>query len=156
MSVKSKDSNSPTLKDHQTASAVSAPLGEGVSVDVPVSLDKAVLIAPARGVSGELSRQLHVALQNFTSSFSATTTSSSSPSLAFAHIRDLYPHFQYSDLAAHPAIVVLPYQVSFMSLFEFYRMEIPLFVPSLDLLTDWHMTYKVLPLELVDLAQSIH
>ena len=80
------------------------------------------------------------------------TTSSSSPSLAFAHIRDLYPHFQYSDLAAHPAIVVLPYQVSFMSLFEFYRMEIPLFVPSLDLLTDWHMTYKVLPLELVGLA----
>ena len=64
MSVKGKDSNSPTLKDRQTASAVYVPLGEGVSVDA-VSLDKAVLIAPARGVSGELSRQLHVALQNF-------------------------------------------------------------------------------------------
>jgi len=140
--VKSKETNSPsTLKDyHRTASAVSTPLREeGV-----VSLDKAVLIAPARGVSGELSRQLHAALQNFiTSSSRSTAITASSQTLTFAHIRDLYPHFQYSDLASHPAIAVLPYQVSFMSLFEFYRMEIPLFVPSLDLLTDWHMTYKV-------------
>ena len=44
--------------------------------------------------------------------------------LSFAHIRDLYPHFQYEDLAGHPAMVILPYQVSFMSLFEFYRMEV--------------------------------
>jgi len=141
--VKSKETNSPfTLKDHhRTASALSTPLREeGV-----VSLDKAVLIAPARGVSGELSRQLHAALQNFiTSSSRSTAITASSQTLTFAHIRDLYPHFQYSDLASHPAIVVLPYQVSFMSLFEFYRMEIPLFVPSLDLLTDWHMTYKVM------------
>jgi hypothetical protein len=31
-----------------------------------------------------------------------------------------------------------------MSLFEFYRMEIPLFVPSPALLADWHMAYGVL------------
>jgi hypothetical protein len=31
-----------------------------------------------------------------------------------------------------------------MSLFEFYRMEIPLFVPSPELLTEWHIKYAVL------------
>jgi hypothetical protein len=59
-------------------------------------------------------------------------------------IRDLYPHFQYSDLAAHPAMVILPYQVSFMSLFEFYRMQIPLFAPSPALLTRWHLELHML------------
>lgn len=27
------------------------------------------------------------------------------------HIRDLYPSFRYTDLAAHPAVILLPYQV---------------------------------------------
>jgi hypothetical protein len=31
--------------------------------------------------------------------------------LKLAHIRDLYAHFEYSDLVRHPAIIVLPYQV---------------------------------------------
>jgi len=31
---------------------------------------------------------------------------------------------------------------SFMSFFEFYRLEVPMFVPSPDLLTEWHMTYR--------------
>lgn len=68
----------------------------------------------------------------------------SRPNLTFAPIRDLYPHFEYADLANHPAIVVLPYQVSFMSFFEFYRMEIPLFVPSVALLTEWQIKYNIL------------
>ena len=59
-------------------------------------------------------------------------------------IRDLYAHFQYRDLSSHPAIVLLPYQVSFMSLFEFYRMQIPLFVPSPRMLTRWHLKHRVL------------
>lgn len=59
-------------------------------------------------------------------------------------VRDIYTHFEYSDLAAHPAIVILPYQVSFMSLFEFYRMQIPLFVPTPELLTKWHLDYNML------------
>ena len=32
-------------------------------------------------------------------------------SLIFTPIRDLYPHFLYTDIAAHPAVVILPYQV---------------------------------------------
>jgi hypothetical protein len=46
-------------------------------------------------------------------------------------IRELYPkHFEYSKLSTFFAIVLLPYQVSFMSFFEFYRMNIPIFVPT--------------------------
>jgi hypothetical protein len=41
-------------------------------------------------------------------------------------------------------MVILPYQVSFMSLFEFYRMQIPLFAPSPALLTRWHLELHML------------
>ena len=121
---------------------------------------KEILIAPARGVNGYLSKQLTHTLQTFNSQRPSTVPAArggtpsvrggntstpllSSP-LSLAHIRDLYPHFEYTDLAAHPALVILPYQVSFMSLFEFYRMEIPMFIPSPDLLTDWHIAYGVM------------
>ena len=58
-------------------------------------------------------------------------------------IREIYRDYQYSDLTSHPAIIHIPYQVSVMSLFEQYRMNIPLFFPSLALLTDWHYEYQV-------------
>ncbi|UJR36827.1 hypothetical protein I4U23_029540 [Adineta vaga] len=58
-------------------------------------------------------------------------------------IRKIYPNYEYSDLASHPAIIHVPYQVSVMSLFEQYRMNIPLLFPSLDLLTQWHFEYNV-------------
>jgi hypothetical protein len=58
-------------------------------------------------------------------------------------IRELYKFYSYSDLARHPAIIYLPYQVSTMSIFEQYAMNIPLFFPSLDLLTKWHLKYDV-------------
>jgi hypothetical protein len=31
--------------------------------------------------------------------------------VSVARIRDLYPHFEYSQLVQHPAIVLIPYQV---------------------------------------------
>jgi hypothetical protein len=57
--------------------------------------------------------------------------------------RDMYKHYEYSDLASHPAIIHVPYQVSTMSLFEQYRMSIPLLFPSLHLLTKWQYEYGV-------------
>jgi len=49
-----------------------------------------------------------------------------------------YPRrYNYADLAAHQGIVHLPYQVSTMSIFEQYRMNIPLFFPSKELLLKW-------------------
>ncbi|CAF4277290.1 unnamed protein product, partial [Rotaria sordida] len=56
-------------------------------------------------------------------------------------IRSIYRNYKYSDLTNHPAIIHIPYQVSIMSLFEQYRMNIPLLAPSLDLFTTWHYGY---------------
>ncbi|CAF3241234.1 unnamed protein product [Rotaria sp. Silwood2] len=65
-------------------------------------------------------------------------------SISIGHLRDVYKgHYEYSQLAQHSGIIHIPYQVSVMSLFEQYRMNIPLFFPSLDLLTEWHYTYRV-------------
>lgn len=59
-------------------------------------------------------------------------------------LRELYQFYEYSDLIRHPAIIYLPYQVSTMSIFEQYSMNIPLFFPSIDLLTTWHLEYYVI------------
>ena len=52
--------------------------------------------------------------------------------------------YEYSELASHAAVLHLPYQVSVMSFFEHYRMGIPIFAPSLELLTRWQMSYLYL------------
>ena len=58
-------------------------------------------------------------------------------------IKDRYPMYKYSDLAAHQGIVHLPYQVSTMSILEQYRMNIPLFFPSKELLLQWNIKHWV-------------
>lgn len=58
-------------------------------------------------------------------------------------LRQMYPQYLFSDLAAHPGIIYLPYQVSMASLTEQYRMNIPMFFPSKDLLTKWHLEYQI-------------
>ena len=58
-------------------------------------------------------------------------------------LRQLYPQYRFSDIAAHPAVVYVPYQVSMISMTEQYRMNIPLFVPTLDLLAKWHVQHGV-------------
>jgi hypothetical protein len=58
-------------------------------------------------------------------------------------VRQKYPHYKYSDLTAHQGIVYVPYQVSVMSMFEHYRMNIPLFYPSINLLTKWQQELMV-------------
>ena len=62
----------------------------------------------------------------------------------FSTIRTLYGHYTYSDIASHPGIILIPYQVSIMSLFEYYAMNIPLFVPSLDLLIKWQLEHRIM------------
>jgi hypothetical protein len=52
--------------------------------------------------------------------------------------------YEYSELATHVAVLHLPYQVSVMSFFEHYRMGIPIFAPSLELLTRWQISYLYL------------
>lgn len=63
-------------------------------------------------------------------------------SYGFVHIRDYYPgRYEYTDMCAHPALFHIPYQVSVMSLFEQYRMGVPIIAPGPKMLTDWHMRY---------------
>eukprot|EP00658_Telonema_sp_P-2_P039455 TRINITY_DN2822_c0_g1_i9.p1 TRINITY_DN2822_c0_g1~~TRINITY_DN2822_c0_g1_i9.p1 ORF type:complete len:1003 (-),score=166.34 TRINITY_DN2822_c0_g1_i9:253-3261(-) len=62
----------------------------------------------------------------------------------FVRLREEYPHYEYSDLQAHPCIVIIPYQVSVISFFEYYRLNIPIFVPSKRLLISWHLEHNTL------------
>jgi len=59
-------------------------------------------------------------------------------------IRSLYSHYKYSDLINHPAIIIVPYQLSVMSFFEYYRMGLPIYSPSVELLTKWHLDHKII------------
>ena len=59
-------------------------------------------------------------------------------------LRSVYSHYEYTDLIKHPGIVYIPYQVSTMSLFEHYRMNIPLFFPSFELLAKWQLEHMVM------------
>lgn len=99
-----------------------------------------ILLIPARGIHPSLSHDLYHHLSQYLMKYPQHVDR-----LVFASISQLYPnHYEYSDLVQHPAMVILPYQVSFMSLFEYYRMGIPLFVPSLELLSRWHWKRGVL------------
>ncbi|CAF1051427.1 unnamed protein product [Adineta steineri] len=64
-------------------------------------------------------------------------------SINVKHLREVYNRYSFRHLIQHPAIIYVPYQVSTMSLFEQYRMNIPLFFPTVDLLTEWHYNYRV-------------
>eukprot|EP00605_Chrysophyceae_sp_TOSAG23-4_P001439 GSChrysophyteH1.ASY1.ANO1.1567.1 assembled CDS len=91
---------------------------------------KAVLLAPKHLelIPPELKELLKAALADHNENANAH--------LEIVPIRHIYPHrFEYDDLASHPAVVLLPYQVSIMTFYEFYRMGVPIFVPSIDLLS---------------------
>ena len=71
----------------------------------------------------------------------------------FHFIRSIYPgHYSYTQIARHPAILHIPYQVSIMSFFEHYRMCIPILAPSVQLLTEWHMIYHMVSERTWDMA----
>ena len=62
----------------------------------------------------------------------------------FRQLKELYPHYEYTDLQAHRCIVMIPYQVSVISFFEYYRLNVPVFVPSKQLLISWHVEHNLL------------
>ncbi len=62
-----------------------------------------------------------------------------------SQLSTLYPGgFNLSTIADHPAVVFVPNQISMFSACEYYRMAVPLFFPSLDLLVRWHLKYGVI------------
>lgn len=52
----------------------------------------------------------------------------------FSHIRSIYKRYTLQELANHPAIVILPYAVMSYSIVEFYAINLPMFVPSIEFL----------------------
>eukprot|EP00223_Ostreococcus_mediterraneus_P007849 CAMPEP_0179702648 /NCGR_PEP_ID=MMETSP0937-20121108/2385_1 /TAXON_ID=548131 ORGANISM="Ostreococcus mediterraneus, Strain clade-D-RCC2593" /NCGR_SAMPLE_ID=MMETSP0937 /ASSEMBLY_ACC=CAM_ASM_000575 /LENGTH=315 /DNA_ID=CAMNT_0021575787 /DNA_START=630 /DNA_END=1577 /DNA_ORIENTATION=- len=98
---------------------------------------KTILIGPSR-----LSKGGVVVLKDLIRAIGSV--SSHYPRLRFATVREMYPKFNYAQLAQHPAVVLLPYQISIMSIIEYYRMGIPLFAPSVNLLIKWQVKYLIM------------
>lgn len=65
-------------------------------------------------------------------------------SLQFAEIRRLYPSYDLQTLAKHPAVVIFPHSAYSISMAELYEMNMPLFVPSAELLIEHRMPREVL------------
>lgn len=99
-----------------------------------------ILVGPGRGINNEL--------------FNRMKGVGSKQGKVFLRIRDLYPQYTYSQLANHPALVLIPYQVSIMSIFEYYRMAIPMWAPSPDLLAAWQVKYRVMSERTWDLVRK--
>jgi hypothetical protein len=59
-------------------------------------------------------------------------------------IRELYSDANPLRMLKHPAIVILPYQISTIQLVELYRLNIPTFCPSLSLLKRWCREHDLL------------
>lgn len=85
-------------------------------------------------------RFLSIFLKNFTEEYTLANSS-----YHIWPIRQKYRNYKYSDVAAHEGIVYVPYQVSVMSFFEQYRMNIPLFVPTQELLSRWVYEFNAMP-----------
>jgi len=66
------------------------------------------------------------------------TNERSNSGLTFARMGELYEEYTFDDVASHPAMVFMPYQVSVMSFFEYYRLGLPIFAPSKKLLLEWN------------------
>jgi len=59
-------------------------------------------------------------------------------------VRDVYPDgYSLKDLASHPALIFIPYTVSVISFIEYYRLNLPIFVPSQKLLLDWDNSFGI-------------
>lgn len=55
---------------------------------------------------------------------------------------DLRGRYKWEDLYKYKAIILLPYEVSTMSLFEYYSANVPLFIPSKDFFKSLILTRK--------------
>lgn len=101
---------------------------------------KPVLLGPSHSVHSSVHNLIKVALKEAEGN---ATDKTLLPQIK--QISDVYPgNFEYADLANHPAVIFLPYTVSFMSFYEFYSMGVPIFLPTVRLLTQWHIQYRLL------------
>ena len=59
-------------------------------------------------------------------------------------ISELYENANPTNMLHHPAIIIIPYQISTINLIELYRLNIPTFCPSLHLLKQWCIEYDLM------------
>ena len=64
--------------------------------------------------------------------------------LRIRRMREEYDEYEWEQVAEHPAIIYIPYQVSTISFFELYRANIPIFIPSCELLTRWTLEHGIM------------
>lgn len=62
------------------------------------------------------------------------------PVFSFRHVA-LHCGYKYTDLAAHPLAVLIPYSVHSYGVVQAYAMGVPLLAPSPRLLAHWHTTF---------------
>jgi hypothetical protein len=93
-----------------------------------------ILIGPSRGINSMIANEI----------LSLSSSLDQQSQIQIKLLRDVYPHYEYADLTHHLAVILIPYQVSFMLFFELYSMFIPMYIPSPELLTDWHLSFGIL------------
>ena len=50
----------------------------------------------------------------------------------FNFVRNVYSNYTFKDLQKYPAVIIFPYSAYSMSMIEFYELNIPFFVPSIN------------------------
>lgn len=63
------------------------------------------------------------------------------PAHEFNMIRQLYPRYSYQDLALHRAVIIFPYSAYSISMIELYELNIPFFVPAVELLVEHKLVH---------------
>ena len=83
--------------------------------------------------------------------------------LRFGRIREFYSNYHWADLAKHPAAVIFPHSAYSITIAELYEMNIPLFVPSVEVMLKNRMPgevirhhYRGTPHPQSTLPQSLH
>jgi hypothetical protein len=90
----------------------------------------------------KLYQQLQKAQQDILSEF-PSLTEQTLPSVKHSLQAEIENH-RAEVYKLFPALIFIPYQTSVMSFFEFYRLNIPMFAPSLSLLVEWNADYEIL------------
>lgn len=124
---------------------------DGKVVYDPVHME--YLIGPSRGVHITIVGLLQNRIEKHNKGYSS---SSSARVVKATLIRDLYVQYTFEQLASHMGVIIIPYQVSLMSFYEYYRLGIPIFVPSARLLTKWHVKYNMLNERTWDLVNELY
>ena len=112
---------------------------ESTILDEHKTTNFTVILGPYRDFSGSWNHPIFDALK------AALKYRKERSPYRFERLRDLYPTYKsMSILKKHPCLVLIPYQVSIMSFFEYYRQAIPMYVPSKTLFLTWDQKYHVM------------